>query len=116
MNLHELAPELFSEGEKVDFDLDKIYKERSRSSHLDALETIFEMGFEYALERMGMEKDAIEARHEEELFDLQERFDALELKHENLKAQIAAQRDKPTEEVTQKAVEQTMGMGRSFLR
>jgi hypothetical protein len=87
MNLHELAPEFFSEGETVDFDLEKIYKQRSASSHLDALETIFEKGFEYALGTVG---NIISAQNQDQLSDLQEKFDALTRKHEMLKAQVGA--------------------------
>jgi hypothetical protein len=114
MNLHELAPELFTDGDTPDFELEKVYKQRSGASHLDALETIFEMGFEFAIEKTGQKS---ELEEQSLVYDaLRYQYNELLQKHEALKRQVATYPpDAITEGGQQERIrDQAMGMGLVF--
>lgn len=117
--LHEIDPEIFSD-EDVPINLEILYKNHYRNSHLSALEEVFKAGAIYALAHVTT-ADVVDydAETKNELDRLRGQFAELQNKYESLLAKVAATPPNsmyvyPRENEMPVALDQVMGMGKVF--
>jgi hypothetical protein len=121
LNLHDIAPEHFTEDEFPMIDLDAFYKYHSQHSHLTALEKIFAEGVKYTIDHAAIGsvsiEEALKKKHQKELDDLRNQFNLLQQKYEALlaRAGVDIQTRPGEDQITQhELVNQTLGMGKVF--